>query len=87
MGTITFSWKLAKQRSIDTKLRRAHTQIKAKHPDLAKAHPAWIKEYTSVKKFTECDIAIKEEMNKLQDQTMLRREKVKGAFATGGQIV
>lgn len=73
-----YSVQIAKERALATKIRRAKIMAKNPliNPDFATAHPSEVREYATVKKFTELEKRVKADFQKHLDQAQARREKL-----------
>lgn len=75
---MVYSVQESKNHALETKLRRA--KLMAKNPeinsDFAKAYPHEVREFATVKKFTQLEKRIKEEHQKDLEAQQQRREKL-----------
>ncbi len=70
-----FSWKVAKERAIQTKIRRAKTMAKAaNNPDFTVRHPDWVRD-AQAKNYTQLTKVITEDVKKIQGDALIRRLK------------
>lgn len=70
-----FSWKMAQERCLNTRLRRAKTQAKAQHPDFKKAHPDEARE-ASQGNYTKLQTRVKKEFEDEMIRVQQRRDKL-----------